>query len=160
MAPGEAPRDFVTRVRSDVSVLGSAVLGVAVAALLLMVLGLGVRDLSTAVGTPLPYVHDDPDRIEWAGLAELVVYGLAGALALYGLYAFAQRMLPATARGPIGRVIGTAALVSVAVAATWVAIDDWDAAAALLAGGCACGAYRVARGLPLDEEEKDERQAR
>src|SRR5215204_2534946 len=71
----------------------------AVALVVLMLLGFVVREISTAVGAPLPYVHDDPNRIEWGGVSELVGYGLAAALTLYVLYAFAQRALPATGRG-------------------------------------------------------------
>lgn len=66
--------------------------------LVLMGLGLGVRDLSNLLGTPLPYVHDDPNRVEWGGLAELVGYGLAGAVALYLLYMLGQRLLPPALR--------------------------------------------------------------
>ena len=124
--------------------------------LTLMVVGLAVRGLSVAVGAPLPYVHDDPDRIEWGGLAELVGYGLAGALTLYVLYAFAQRALPAAARGYIGRVIGAAMLLVLAVSGAWVAINDWDLEAAGFTLVCGYGAYRVARGLPLDDEDERE----
>jgi hypothetical protein len=46
--------------------LGAEVVGVVLlallAALVLMVLGVAVRGLSQLVGTPLPYVHDDPNH--------------------------------------------------------------------------------------------------
>src|SRR6478672_3046982 len=79
------------------AVLVFGVVAVALTVLLLMGLGLGVRGLSIVVGTPLPYVHDDPNRVEWGGLAELIGYGLVGALALYALYLLGQLVLPATA---------------------------------------------------------------
>jgi hypothetical protein len=46
-------------------------LGAALAAFLLMLPGLGVLGLSRLLGTPLPYVHDDPHRVEWGALGEL-----------------------------------------------------------------------------------------
>jgi hypothetical protein len=133
-----------------------ALLLVALALFVLIMLGLAVRDLSTAVGAPLPYVHDDPNRIEWGGLAELVGYGLAAALTLYAFYAFAQRALPATARGHLDRVIGAAILLVLAVSGAWVTIASWDARAAGFALACGYGAYHVARGLPLDDEDERE----
>jgi hypothetical protein len=138
-----------------VAVLVAGAFAVAVTSLLLMVLGLLVRDLSVVVGTPLPYVHDDPDRVEWGGLAELVGYGLAGALPLSALYALGQRVLPATARRHIARLIGVAVLIALAAGAAWVAIDGEDLRAACVALGCGSFAYRVARGLPLDDREGD-----
>jgi hypothetical protein len=110
MALGDERRPLMMRLRSRWELLHEigALLAVCafalvVALLLLMALGLGVRDLSTVVGMPLPYVADDPDRIEWGGVAELVGYGLAGALALYAL---GRRVLPATAGRHLGRWIG------------------------------------------------------
>ena len=67
-------------------------------------------------------------------------------------------MLPAAARAHIGRVIGVAGLLVLAVSGAVVAIDDRDPAAALFALGCGYSATRVARGLPLDDDE-DEPQA-
>jgi hypothetical protein len=158
MALDSEPRSLMTRLRSGAVELSGAVVAVvgavAVGSLLLMAVGLVVRGLSVAVGAPLPYVHDDPNRIEWGGLAELVGYGLAGALTLYALYAFAQRALPAAPRGYIGRVIGAATLLLLAASGAWVAIDDWDLQASGFALVCGYGAYRVARGLPLDDEDE------
>ena len=154
MALDDEPRSLMTRVRSGAVELGGAVSAVAVGLVLVMVLGLVVRGLSVAVGAPLPYVHDDPNRIEWGGVAELVGYGLAGALTLYVLYAFAQRALPAAARGYIGRVIGAAMLLVLAATGAWVAIDDWDPRAPGFALVCGYCAYRVARGLPLDDDDE------
>lgn len=164
MARGDEPRRTPSTTEhaslSSVYALGvvlvAGVFAVAIGALLLMGLGLGVRGLSTFVGTPLPYVHDDPNRVEWGGLAELVGYGLIGALALYGLYMLGQRVLPATARRGIGRLIGVAVLLALGVGAALVAIDNWDLRAAVVALGCGYGAYRVARGLPLDDGEDDD----
>jgi hypothetical protein len=165
MTRGDVPRVLPTRIQpSRIFEYGSAAAGVAVvvliALLLLMMIGLGVHWLSTVVGTPLPSVDDDPDRVEWAGLAELVGYGLAGALALSALCALGQRVLPAEARDHIERLIGVTVLLAVAVAASSVMIDDRDLRAALVAGACVYGAYRIARGLPLDDDEDadDERQ--
>src|SRR4051794_4178756 len=100
MAPGDERRPSVMRARSRWELVygGGALLAfgafaLVVASLLLMVLGLGVHGLSTVVGMPLPYVDDDPNRIEWRGLAELVGYGLAGALALYASYLLGKRVL-------------------------------------------------------------------
>jgi hypothetical protein len=66
------------------------------AVLLLMLLGAGLLDLSKAVHLPLPSVHDDPNRVEVAGLLVLVGYGLAVAAAAVGGYAAvrAARGLP------------------------------------------------------------------
>lgn len=159
---GKTPSTTDDASSSNVETLGAVIaagaFAVVVGGLVLMGIGLVVRDLSTVVGTPLPYVHDDPDRIEWGGLAELVAYGLAGALVLYALYLLGQRVLPAAARAHIGRVIGVAGLLVLAVSGAVVAIDDRDPAAALFALGCGYSATRVARGLPLDDDE-DEPQA-
>ena len=138
---------------SDVYALVAGAFAVGVTALLLLVLGVLVRDLSNVVGTPLPYVLDDPNRVEWGGLAELAGYGLAGALTLYALYALGQRVLPETARRHVARWIGVAVLIAVAVGAAWTAIDGRDPRAACVALGCGTSAYRVARGLPLDDGE-------
>jgi hypothetical protein len=72
------------------------------------------------------------------------------------LYAYAQRALPARGRGYLDRVIGSAVLLFLAVSGAWVAIDDWDPRAPGFALVCGYGAYRVARGLPLDDEDERE----
>lgn len=137
------------------AVLVAGVVVVVLGGLCLIMLGLGVHGLSTVVGMPLPYVHDDPDRVEWDGIAELAGYGLAGALVLYGLYRLAQRVLPASARRHIGRVIGVAVLLLLAAAGAVAAFSNWDLRAAAFAAGCGYVAYLVARGLPLDNGEED-----
>jgi len=163
MARGEEFRSLMASVRSgrrtvyDCGVgVAATIFALALALVLLMLLGLGVRDVSTAVGAPLPYVHDDSNRVEWGGVAELAGYGLAAALTLYVLYAFAQRALPATGRGYLDRVIGAAALLLVAVSGAWVAIANWDPVAAFFGLTCGYGAIRVMRGLPLDDEHDRE----
>ena len=140
-APSSGPYGLVA-----VLVAGGVVL------LLVMALGSLVRELSVVVGTPLPFVHDDPNRVEWGGLAELAGYGLACALTLYAFYALGQRVLPPTVRRHVARLIGVAVLIALAVGAAWVAIDR-DLRAALVVPGCCISAYRVARGLPLDDGE-------
>ena len=113
MARGDGFRSLMAPVRSAwhaVYGFAATVSGLAFVLVVLMLFGLVVRGVSTVVGAPLPYVHDDPNRIEWGGAAELVGYGLAAALTLYVLYAFAQRALPATGRGYLDRVIGAAAV--------------------------------------------------
>src|SRR3954447_10412333 len=89
MARGDQFGSLMASVRSGwpaVYGFGAAVAAtgflLALALVVLMLLGLVVRDVSTAVGAPLPYVHDDPNRIEWSGVSELVGYGLAVALTL------------------------------------------------------------------------------
>jgi hypothetical protein len=156
MALGDVRRSLITRVQSGCLAAYAATLVVVLPLMALMALGLVVRALSVAVGAPLPYVPDDPDRIEWGGLAELVGYGLAGAVTLYVFYVFAQRALPATALGHVGRVIGAAMLLVLAVSGAWVAIDEWDLRAVGLALACGYGASRVARGLPLDDGDAPE----
>ena len=98
MARGDRFRSLMAPVRSawhTVYGFAATASGLAFVLVVLMLFGLVVRGVSTVVGAPLPYVHDDPNRIEWGGVAELVGYGLAAALTLYVLYAFAQRALPA-----------------------------------------------------------------
>jgi hypothetical protein len=157
MALGHHPRPLVMRLRSRWGSLHeflAELVGVALLAvfplLLLMMLGLAVRGLSELVGTPLPYVHDDPNRVEWDGLAELVGYGIAGALALYVLYMLGERLLPVVARRHIARMIGVGVLFGLAMAGVVAAIDDWDVRAAAFALACGYGAFRVAFGLPLN----------
>ena len=159
MARGDRFRSLMAPVRSawhTVYGFAATVSGLAFVLVVLMLFGLVVRGVSTVVGAPLPYVHDDPNRIEWGGVAELVGYGLAAALTLYVLYAFAQRALPATGRGYLDRVIGAAAVLLLAVSGAWVAIDNWDPAAAIFALVCGYGAVRVMRGLPPDDEHDRE----
>jgi hypothetical protein len=155
MASGDEPRQTEDE-PSGVYALGALAVaggvGVAVGALLLMFIGIVVRDLSVLVGTPLPYVRDDPNRVEWGGVAELVAYGVAGAVVLYALYLVGRRVLPATARGHIGRVIGAAVLLALAMGAGLVTVEQWDLRAAGFALACVYGAYRVARGLPDDDD--------
>jgi hypothetical protein len=83
-----------------VSELGAALYVVAfvlvLVVLLLMLLGVGLLDVSKAIGEPLPSVHDDPNRVEVTGLLVLVGYGLAVLAAGVGVYAAvrAARGLP------------------------------------------------------------------
>jgi hypothetical protein len=157
MAQGDEPRQTTddTSPSAGLALLVVGVLALVFGLLLLMLVGLLVRDLSDVVGTPLPYVHDDPDRVEWGGLAELVAYGLAGAAVLGGLYVLAQRMLPEPGRGHLDRVIGVTGLLALAAGAAYVAIANWDLRAVAFALGAGYFAYRVARGLPLDDDEED-----
>jgi hypothetical protein len=125
--------------------------------LVLMALGLAVHSLSALVGTPLPMVHDDPNRIEWGGLALLVGYGCAGAAALFACYLVGRRCLGSTARHYVGRVIGTVVLLGIAAGGGWDAVTDRDLRMACLAVACGVGASRVARGVPLlDDEDPDD----
>jgi ABC-type Fe3+ transport system permease subunit len=159
MARGDRFRTLMAPVRSGRRTaydFGATVFSLAFALTVLMLFGLVVRGVSTVVGAPLPYVHDDPNRIEWGGVAELVGYGLAAAITLYVLYAFAERALPATGRGYLERIIGAAALLLLAVSGAWVAIDNWDPAVGIFALVCGTGAVRVMRGLPLDDEHDRE----
>jgi hypothetical protein len=156
MAPGPAqPRrqgiiaTAVDGVRTVLFLAALAVLG----SLVVMALGLAVRSLSELVGTPLPMVYDDPNRVEWGGLALLVAYGCAAAAALFACYLIGRRCLGSTARAYAGRVIGTVVLLGVAAGGAWAAVADRDLRIASFAVGCGVGAARVARGLPLVEEE-------
>ena len=93
--PGEAAAPDAVELIAGVGVfLVVCFFIVVMGSLVLMMLGLVVRWLSTVMGEPLPYVHDDPDRVEWGGLAELVAYGVAGALTIYWAYAIGSRVLP------------------------------------------------------------------
>ena len=153
--PGEAAApDAVELIAGLGALLVACFFTVVMGSLVLMMLGLVVRWLSTVMGEPLPYVHDDPDRVEWGGLAELVAYGLAGALTLYWAYAIGRRVLPEAAQRHIARVTGVVALFALAVGAGWVAIDELNLHAAGIALGCGYGASRVARGLPFDDEDE------
>jgi hypothetical protein len=130
-----------------------AVVVAVIALLVLMVLGLAVRGVAQLLGTPLPMMHDDPNRIDWVGLAELAGYGVAGAIVLYGGYELGSRVLPEAAQRHVARLLGVAALLVLAASGAYVAIDRWDLRATLFALACGYGAYRVARGLPLDDED-------
>ncbi len=161
MPRGRDPRPLIIRLRSGwewlhefASVGYAVVFFLVVPVLLLMGLGLAVRGLSDVAGAPLPYVHDDPNRVEWDGLGELVGYGIVGALVLYGVYLLAKR-LPAFARRHLGRVIGVAVLL--ALAASGLVVGIGDRSLREIGFGVACGyfAFRVVRGLPLDENNQE-----
>ena len=131
---------------------------VAVACLVLMGLGLGVDGLSKLLGTPLPMVDDDPNRIELGGLALLSLYGCIGVAALSGCYLVGRRLLGAGARAHVARALGTLALLGLAVTAAVVAVDDQDLRAVCFALFVGVGATRVARGLSFDQEDDSDDQ--
>lgn len=139
---------------AEVVVLAATVLFVLLA---LGLLGLGVRGLSKLVGMPLPYLHDNPGHLDWAGRAELVGYGIPGAVAVYLLYRLEERILPTGARRRIGRVLGVAGMLGLAVAAASVAVDERNVFAGGAALSFAYGAFRLARGLPLDPDDRAQR---
>jgi hypothetical protein len=112
----------------------------------LIVLGLGVHALSKFVGVPLPTVHDDPNRTEWGGLGLDALYGCIGAAALFACYGIGRRLLAATARDRVGKVLAALALVAVAIAVGGFAVDERDLRAAVIAVAAGVGAWRVARG--------------
>ena len=122
----------------------------------LIVLGLGVHGLSKWVGTPLPTVHDDPTRVEWGGLALDLLYGCMGAAALFACYLLGRRLLGATARAHIGRVLGTLVLLGLAAGAGVVAVDDYNLKAGCFALVLGFFATRVARGMSIDDEDQSE----
>jgi len=147
-------------VRGTATAIGGGLYAIAfmlvLASLVLMLIGLGVRDLSELLGMPLPSVDDNPNRIEWGGIGLLLLYGCAGAAALFACYEVARRVLPASARVHVGRAVGAVILLAVAAGGAFVAIQDWNLAAAVVAVSAGYAAIRVARGLPLPLEDEDE----
>jgi hypothetical protein len=124
------------------------------AAVVLMLIGVGVRDLSELLGMPLSSVDRNPNGIEWRGLGLLLLYGCAGAAALFASYEVGRRVLHASVRGHVGRAVGAVILLAVAAGAALVALEDWDLTAATVAVGAGYAATRVSRGLPFDDEEE------
>jgi hypothetical protein len=62
-------------------------------------------------------------------------------------------VLPETAQRHVGRLLGVGALLGLTAAGAYLAIDQWDLRAVFFALASLYLAYRVARGLPLDDDD-------
>jgi hypothetical protein len=138
----------------DLSALvGFALVGVAIL-LALISLGVVLVAASKLVGLRLPTAHDDPHRVEIGGLALLAGYGVVATAAIAALRRLALH-LPPLAQRALGRLIGTAILLLVAVGGVWIVVEDHDARGAGIALASGYAAVRVALGLPLPSGDED-----